>query len=649
MTDGCTPIGLGCELCPVLPAVAYSPAYFMETAAYGWDSGAVSDDELDGNVHVVFTMEMVFGVVCGLTPDRTGVGFARITKGFYFHNDGSPKFNIMENGIIISGAVIYTPGDEFEIIREFGIVRYYQNSTLLFESGSTSTGLISVGASLYLSGDSIPDIEFEAYGTGIVSGDCEGSLIISGFALQSAITGYAVGYLIISGEGTMIAGFEDEIPVLGVPTTAIGYLLLTGESEGSLEVTGNAEGDLYIDGLGAYGTIAEGALYISGNASSEFVLGSYGFIVSTDPVMFGYAGFESLIVQEDIAFGTTDTMLETAVARVMLGFSWDGITQAEVTNQVFETLGIEDSVAIIVRVMVEEGLIFEGELTGDYRALERVVNTLMLVHDHLTEADALSVVVETITFNDVMAALAKNIVSESFTVQALVDQTLIATQQLIEGILMTETLVNTVTGMVINNEILSLSDTPVTQGEFFTAVREGLGFVLNIDLDNGQFIAWSMEVDKKGLSKYTEYPFNSFCKLGTQYFGATDEGIFLMEGSDDDGANIQARIRLAMTTMGSMAHKAIPVMYLGYTASNGLYIKAIITDKNDEYVAHIYKLKPQATNAMRTARVKLGDGLQSVYFGWEIENVDGGDLNIDHIQWLPMNTDRKVRGQNGRS
>lgn len=649
MRDGCTDIGLGCEYCPALPERPFTPGYFYETADFGWNAGGVSDAELTGNVHVVMMMDIVVGVIAGFTPLRTGVNYDRITHGFYFHDSSGPVYSIVENGEVVISNIPYDAGDSFEIRREFGVVRYYVQFSLVYLSALPSSGLISVGASLYASGDTIPSIEFAVFGDNEVTGESDGSLVISGYSLQSASPGVCFGSLTIDGYGTLVAMFDEEIPNPGLPNVVIGDLYVTGDSDGfSSILDGDGDGTLYISGLSASGNLSQGTLYISGQASSEFVLGNYAFMISEEPVTFGYAGFESLLIQEDLSVGSEPISMEHAVINILMGLRWNGITENEGTTVVTESLELGDSVAVIIRVAVEEGLVFEGDIVGDYLALERVIHVLMLSNPVITEAEAYSVITDAIAFEAIVAAIAKNTVTESFTMADVVTQVMNATQQIIEALAIEEVQSNTVTGTVIVDENLELEGLPVTQGEFFNAIREGLNFVLSIDIDNGQFIAWSMEVDKKGLSKYTNYPFNSFCKLGDQYFGATDSGIFLMEGSDDAGEDIQAKVRLAMTTMGSMAMKGIPYMYLGYTASNGLYIKANITNKEGVFVSHLYKLLAQPTDAMRTARVKLGDGLQAVYFGWEIQNVDGGDLNIDHIQWVPVYADRKAHGKNGR-
>ena len=48
------------------------------------------------------------------------------------------------------------------------------------------------------------------------------------------------------------------------------------------------------------------------------------------------------------------------------------------------------------------------------------------------------------------------------------------------------------------------------------------------------------------ISEYVNYGFNSFAEIDGQMFGANENGLYLLDGSDDAGTNIVATFRLVL-------------------------------------------------------------------------------------------------------
>ena len=59
-----------------------------------------------------------------------------------------------------------------------------------------------------------------------------------------------------------------------------------------------------------------------------------------------------------------------------------------------------------------------------------------------------------------------------------------------------------------------------------------------------------------------------------------------------------------------------------------------------------YRLLAQP-GAPREARVKVGQGLRSVYWGFEVEAIDGAAFAIDIIDMQPIVVEQRIQGQNG--
>lgn len=149
-----------CTHYPAVPAQPYIPASYQITPTYAWDAGANSTTALDGNVAMNLTeMDVVVGVVVGLTQQRAVVeDYARMSHAFYFHSNqaGQRLYQVMESGVVRTANATYTTGTTFSIRRINDAVVYVVNSVVVYRSTVASTGQVSVGTSMYGSGDTIP-------------------------------------------------------------------------------------------------------------------------------------------------------------------------------------------------------------------------------------------------------------------------------------------------------------------------------------------------------------------------------------------------------------------------------------------------------------------------------------------------------------
>ena len=121
-----------------------------KTASSGWDNaGAVSAQQLasgDGYVETTVS-ETNRGRMFGLSSGDTDQGYADIDFAFYMHN-ASTLF-VYEGGTARTASLgTYATGDILKVAIESGVVKYYQNDTLLYTSLVTPTYPILVDTAL---------------------------------------------------------------------------------------------------------------------------------------------------------------------------------------------------------------------------------------------------------------------------------------------------------------------------------------------------------------------------------------------------------------------------------------------------------------------------------------------------------------------
>lgn len=160
MSDSCAPYtdADGCTVYPTCPAIASVPASIGRVPILGWNAGANSIDELNGNVHTVFTLPIAdAGVVIGLRSDRARQTLPDLIEhGLYFASLGGVSLvHVVERAVARTAPVPRGAEDTFEIRRVGTRVTYWHNKRLMHMSAARSTGAKIINTCLYASGDTV--------------------------------------------------------------------------------------------------------------------------------------------------------------------------------------------------------------------------------------------------------------------------------------------------------------------------------------------------------------------------------------------------------------------------------------------------------------------------------------------------------------
>lgn len=164
-------------------------------------------------------------------------------------------------------------------------------------------------------------------------------------------------------------------------------------------------------------------------------------------------------------------------------------------------------------------------------------------------------------------------------------------------------------------------------------------------IDGEQYTAWVLNTENLATSQYINYPFNSFATspLSGKRYGAAADGLYLLEGDDDAGTPIEAYLRTGLMDLGTGHLKRLPEAYIGYTATGDMVFKAVVVSPNGVKEEHWYRLEGRPASGTREDRPKVGKGLKSVYWQWELHNINGADFEIETVRLWPMALTRRVR------
>jgi len=144
-----------------------------------------------------------------------------------------------------------------------------------------------------------------------------------------------------------------------------------------------------------------------------------------------------------------------------------------------------------------------------------------------------------------------------------------------------------------------------------------------------ELFAWVINHNTGAPSRYENYDFDAFAVIGEDFLAARGDGIYLLTGDDDNGADIDAIATIGRTDFEEPVLKRVTAAFLGLNSAG----QAHLTIRTDQGITTgPYKLR-QAPAASTTERAKFRRGIKSRYWEFDIENVLGGDLQVKSAEF----------------
>jgi hypothetical protein len=158
------------------------------------------------------------------------------------------------------------------------------------------------------------------------------------------------------------------------------------------------------------------------------------------------------------------------------------------------------------------------------------------------------------------------------------------------------------------------------------------------EVDKAAWFAMSMNTRHYGLSTYERFDFNSFCEFQGLYLGASDEGIFVLEGEHDNTVPINWDVIFPRADFGVPQLKRLPHIYAELACDSDV-ILSLIADETDEL-----DLPPIPDSGMAVLTRKLSGprGRKGRYMTLRLRNEGAADVFIDSIEILAAVVPRRV-------
>lgn len=147
-----------------------------------------------------------------------------------------------------------------------------------------------------------------------------------------------------------------------------------------------------------------------------------------------------------------------------------------------------------------------------------------------------------------------------------------------------------------------------------------------------------MNAKNAAITEYSAHEFNSYAKIGSEYYAAGPDGVFLLDGSTDDGNNIDWRVLTGQMDGKDPGLKRLPEVLLGLRNTGQVRV-SIHPDDNTEYA---YMLPAVKLDTLHQHRVVPGKGMRSRYYAVELEGVNNSKVEIDSMQVNMTPTTRRL-------
>jgi len=191
-----------------------------------------------------------------------------------------------------------------------------------------------------------------------------------------------------------------------------------------------------------------------------------------------------------------------------------------------------------------------------------------------------------------------------------------------------------VTGTMVVNGVVIGSASYQVSGLSITEILDGIKFVQQY------WDGWSFNLNTKAPSFYENFKFNSFARIGKDYYGCNDTGIYLLGGDLDDTANIDAVITTNLSDLSTETYdgaqmKMVPNVYIAARSPEPMLLTCNVEGKSCTY-----KFRAGKT-VIASTRADVGKGLQGTFWQFELKNQNGADFEIESLTAMPVAKSRK--------
>lgn len=190
------------------------------------------------------------------------------------------------------------------------------------------------------------------------------------------------------------------------------------------------------------------------------------------------------------------------------------------------------------------------------------------------------------------------------------------------------------------SDTAGIGDTMETIAQAFGAIIDQLGFSI-VQVGQEVYLAVVMNTKHFGVTEYSLGDVSSMTTMDGHLLMTTDEGVFVLDGADDDGANIQGLIEGPLTNFDSPLKQRLVRMYLTMRNDAPMVASVLARLKDGTGLLKAMYKVDATSNELTTQRVVTGKGIDANFFQYQLQNLEGGAFELMAIEAVTENLSRR--------
>lgn len=350
----------------------------------------------------------------------------------------------------------------------------------------------------------------------------------------------------------------------------------------------------------------------------------------------------TMTLADAIATSSTVTSAAEYLLTSMAAFGDAQTTKLTGGNAVADVLVLLDSMISLFPMDLSDSVGTSSTVLPTHRIVSVLVDAFSLldgITDRLTAMELLADVIA----NACLAQFAPlEVMTDSVGLASTAAQWAQSVATIIDALVATDTATMSARFVTVCADSVVAGDTIASTLDALESVTDEVALYVTFRIGDEVYRGYALNTGNKAASEYTNFDFNSLATVGGVTMAANSTALYALTGDDDDGTAIEAVVRTGLLAVADGKIAQVVSAYVGYASDNSLVLKAIVTSPTGEKVEHWYRLAEQTADATREGRIKLGRGLKSAYWAFELVNVGGGTMTLDNIKLHRIALDRRI-------
>ncbi len=144
-----------------------------------------------------------------------------------------------------------------------------------------------------------------------------------------------------------------------------------------------------------------------------------------------------------------------------------------------------------------------------------------------------------------------------------------------------------------------------------------------------EYDCFVVNYENNAFSRYINFNFDSFGKLGDEYFALSEDGLFVLDGETDDGEDIKAKILTGEIDVSGLGVLSSVRDIFVYQSSNGTMTMNIYASDGDIETYQLFS----PSERIDSSRIEdMSKGRNAVYWQFELTNDEQTKFEVDNFK-----------------